>query len=250
MVIPEEYGGSGNSFTDLGVVYEVMGYHACPSPHHSSAVLSSQAILEAGDESQKQNLLPGIASGQQIYAFAYTEPEYAWGPGSVQLQATRQDSGFTLNGTKLFVPDANIADQLLVVGRTASGSNPEDGLSLFSAQVEGDALLTAIEELPPAVPTHEPLDGVEAADGVAAVGVFNLDDLGPPVGHDGAGAGRRDPGRHLQNTHPIQNSCHGPPPAKARVRPSYPAPEESVNARGSPPEGLCCRIIGGDFAPA
>ena len=165
MVIPEEYGGSGNSFTDLGVVYEVMGYHACPSPHHSSAVLSSQAILEAGDESQKQNLLPGIASGQQIFAFAYTEPEYAWGPGSVQLQATRHDSGFTLNGTKLFVPDANIADQLLVVGRTASGSNPEEGLSLFVVHREASGVSVRVQSgwLGPKV-CEVNFDGVRVAD--------------------------------------------------------------------------------------
>ncbi len=165
MVIPEEYGGSGNSFTDLGVVYEVMGFYACPSPHLSSAVLASHAILEAGDDSQKQALLPGIASGQQIFAFAYTEPEYAWGPGTVQLQATRQDGGFTLNGTKLFVPDANIADQLLVVGRTASGANPEDGLSLFVVPREASGVSVRVQSgwLGPKV-CEVNFDGVRVAD--------------------------------------------------------------------------------------
>ena len=83
MLIPEEYEGSGNSFTDLGVLYEVMGYYACPSPHLSSAVLCAHAILEAGDDSQKRDFLPSIASGQRISAFAFTEPEYSWGPGGV-----------------------------------------------------------------------------------------------------------------------------------------------------------------------
>ena len=79
MLIPEEYGGSGNSYTDMGVVYEMMGYYACPSPHHSSAVLAAHAILEAGNSEQKDSMLPAIASGQQIFAFAYTEPDYGWG---------------------------------------------------------------------------------------------------------------------------------------------------------------------------
>jgi alkylation response protein AidB-like acyl-CoA dehydrogenase len=165
MVIPEQYGGLGSSFTDLGVVYEVMGYYACPSPHLSSAVLAAQAILEAGDDSQKQALLPGIASGQQIFAFAYTEPEYAWGPGSVQLQATRQNGGFTLNGTKLFVPDANIADQILVVARTAAGSNPEDGLSLFVVPREASGVSVRVQSgwLGPKV-CEVNFDGVKVAD--------------------------------------------------------------------------------------
>ncbi len=132
IVIPEEYGGSGNSFTDLGILYEIMGYYACPSPHLSSAVLCAHAILEAGDEAQKRAMLPDIASGQQVFAFAYTEPDYGWGPGSVQLQAGRHGEGFVLNGTKLFVPDANVADRLLVAGRTTNGANPEQGLTLFA----------------------------------------------------------------------------------------------------------------------
>ncbi|MCH8224493.1 MAG: acyl-CoA/acyl-ACP dehydrogenase [Chloroflexi bacterium] len=165
MVIPEQYGGLGSSFTDLGVVYEVMGYYACSSPHLSSSVLASQAILEAGDDSQKQALLPGIASGQQIFAFAYTEPEYAWGPGSVQLQASRQDGGFTLNGTKLFVPDANIADQILVVARTASGSNPGDGLTLFVVPREASGVSVRVQSgwLGPKV-CEVNFDGVQVAD--------------------------------------------------------------------------------------
>ena len=128
MVIPEEYGGEGASFSDLGVIYEVLGYFACPSPHLSSAVLSAHTILEAGDQSQKQALLPAIASGEQIFALAFTEPDYGWGPNSVQLAATRSNGNFVLNGTKLFIPDAHIADQLIVVARTSS---QEQGISLF-----------------------------------------------------------------------------------------------------------------------
>ena len=131
MVIPEAYGGSGNSFTDLGIVYEVMGNYACPTPHLSSAVLSAHAILEAGTEAQKQALLPNIASGQQIMTFAYTEPEYGWDPVNVKLTATQSNGGFTLNGTKLFVPDANVADQMVVVARTSTSADPEQGLTLL-----------------------------------------------------------------------------------------------------------------------
>ena len=130
IVVPEQYGGSGNSFTDLGVVYEVLGYHACPSPHLSSAVLAAHAILAAGSDAQKEALLPGIASGQQIFAFATTEPEYGWSPANIQLPATQRGDGFVLNGVKLFVPDANVADQLLVAARTSQGTDGR-GIGLF-----------------------------------------------------------------------------------------------------------------------
>ena len=131
LAVPEEYGGLGQGWVDLGVVSEVMGYYACPSPLLSSAVLSAQAILAAGSEEQKQAMLPGIAAGQQIYTLAYTEPDYSWSPSAVQTRAAAVNGGgYTLNGTKLFIPDANIADRILVVARTVEGA--EDGLGLFA----------------------------------------------------------------------------------------------------------------------
>ena len=130
IIVPDEYGGLGQGWVDLGVVYEVMGNYACPSPHLSSAVLSAQAILAGGSEDQKKALLPSIASGQQIFAFAQTEPDYSWGPSGVKMQATSNGSGYSLSGTKLFVPDANVADQLFVVARTSGGAG-EDGISVF-----------------------------------------------------------------------------------------------------------------------
>ncbi len=132
LAIPEEYGGLGQGWVDIGVVSEVMGYYACPSPLLSSAVLSAQAIIAAGSDEQKQSMLPGIAAGQQIFTLAYTEPDYSWSPRSVQLQAVASNGGYVLNGTKLFIPDANVADRILVVARTSNGGSPEEGLSLLA----------------------------------------------------------------------------------------------------------------------
>ena len=131
MVIPEEYGGRGLSFTDLAAVYEVLGYYACSSPLLDSAVLSAHAILEAGDASQKRALLPDIAEGRHLFAFAFTEPEYSWGPDAIKMRASRRNGSYVLDGTKLFIPWAHVADQLLVVARTADGPSPELGISLF-----------------------------------------------------------------------------------------------------------------------
>jgi alkylation response protein AidB-like acyl-CoA dehydrogenase len=145
MVIPEEYGGSGNTFTDLGIVQELMGFYACPSPLLSSAVLCSQAILEAGDDAQKLALLPSIASGQQIFAFAFTEPDYGWGPGTVQLPASRSNGNFVLNGSKLFIPDANVADQLVVVARTSSGDRPDQGVTMLVVDKDSPGISVRVQ---------------------------------------------------------------------------------------------------------
>ena len=131
MLIPTEYGGGGRNLMDTAVLYEEMGRAALPTPHHSSAVTCALIIMQGGNQEQKQSLLPALANGQKIMVLAFTEPEYGWGPDAVKMSATKSNGGFTLNGTKLFVPDAQVADQLLVAARTSSGGSPENGLTLF-----------------------------------------------------------------------------------------------------------------------
>lgn len=131
ILIPERYGGLGSGFTDAAVIFEEMGWACMPSPLHSSGVLSALLILEAGNEEQKARLLPAIAAGEQILTLAYTEPEYGWGPGAVTLSARQSGGDFLLSGTKLFVPDAQVADSLIVAARTGGPGRAEDGISLF-----------------------------------------------------------------------------------------------------------------------
>ena len=132
LTIPAEYGGLGEGWVELGVISEVMGYYACPSPLLSSAVLSAQAILAAGSEDQKRAMLPGIAEGQQIFTLAYTEPDYSWSPNAIQTSATPSSGGYVVNGAKLFIPDANVADRILVAARASEGGAAQDGLTLLA----------------------------------------------------------------------------------------------------------------------
>ena len=70
--IPEAYGGQGFGFVELGVVLEEMGRALYCGPYFASVVLAANAILNAGDEAQKQALLPGIASGETLATLART----------------------------------------------------------------------------------------------------------------------------------------------------------------------------------
>ena len=144
LTIPDAYGGLEQNWVDLGVISEVMGYYACPSPLLSSAVLSAQAILAAGSEAQKESMLPGIAEGQQIYTLAYTEPDYSWSPNAIQTSATPSDGGYVLNGTKLFIPDANVADRILVAARASEGGSPQDGLTLLAVDRNAPGVSTRV----------------------------------------------------------------------------------------------------------
>src|SRR5690606_17205467 len=101
MAIPEQYGGTGNSLTDVAVLLEELGTGPVPGPLFSSAVLSAQILLEAASDAQKQAWLPGIASGEKVFALAYTEARYGWLPEHVTMRARRDGRTLVLSGTKV-----------------------------------------------------------------------------------------------------------------------------------------------------
>src|SRR5207253_6271007 len=76
--IPEQHGGQGFTFVELGIVLEEMGRVLLCAPYFASAVLAANAILNAGTDAQKSALLPGIASGDTIAVLAFTEPSGQW----------------------------------------------------------------------------------------------------------------------------------------------------------------------------
>jgi alkylation response protein AidB-like acyl-CoA dehydrogenase len=134
--IPEEYGGQGFTFVELGIVLEEQGRALLCAPYFSTVVLAANAILNAGSADEKSALLPGIASGESIATLAFTEPNGKWDADGITMEATESGGGYTLNGTKMFVLDGHTADLIVVVARTA-GSKGEDGISFFT--VAGDA---------------------------------------------------------------------------------------------------------------
>jgi len=131
LVFPEKYGGSGHSFLDLAILLEEMGYDLVPGPFFSTVVLGGLTILAAGNEEQKTEFLPKIARGEMILCFALTEPTASYDAASVKTRAIARDGEYVINGTKLFVLNANVADYILCVARTKETRDPEDGITVF-----------------------------------------------------------------------------------------------------------------------
>lgn len=136
LAYPEKYGGSESSITDLTVLYEEMGRAMFPSPYLSTVVLCGMTIMNAGSEAQKSELIPRIAKGESILALAMTEPESlmdgkGWDAEGITVKAVAEKDNYVINGTKLFVYDAHIADYLLCVARTQETGKPEEGITLF-----------------------------------------------------------------------------------------------------------------------
>jgi alkylation response protein AidB-like acyl-CoA dehydrogenase len=140
LAFPEKYGGSDMSFLDLAMLLEEMGRACLPGPYFSTVVLGGSTILDAGSEEQKGEYLPKIASGELVFTLALTEPSARYDADSIETKATADKDGYIINGTKLFVPDANVADYMLVVARTEAEAKGEEGITIFIVDAKSPSI--------------------------------------------------------------------------------------------------------------
>ena len=141
IIVPEDFGGSGGSFLDLVVILEEAGKSLLPGPFFASALLGTTAILGGGSASQKEALLPKIVEGNHIVTLALAEKSGRYDAAGVTLAATAKGSDFVLTGEKMFVPDAHVADQIVVAART--GGSGEDGVTLFLIDAKSPGVTSA-----------------------------------------------------------------------------------------------------------
>lgn len=135
MAIPEAYGGFEFGYSGLGIVLEETGRTLVPTPLVSTVLLSATAINLAGTEAQKAELLPKVAAGEIVVAFALEEgPLHK--PSHIALTAEKSGDGYVLNGSKQFVLDAHVADHFVVVARTCGKADDAEGISLFVVEAQ------------------------------------------------------------------------------------------------------------------
>ena len=129
--IPEEYGGSGYSYVELGVVLEEMGRALLCAPYFSTVVLAANTLLHSGDDAAKKAYLPGIAAGTTVATLATAEASGKWDESGIQMTASGSGADWKLSGAKSFVIDGHVASLIIVAARTGKG------VSLFA--VDGGA---------------------------------------------------------------------------------------------------------------
>jgi len=130
IAIPETYGGLGYGYVGLGLVLEQMGRNLSVSPMQSAIATAATLINIAGSEEHKQALLPDIAAGTLLVTLALQEGRHH-SPTNTALTATLKDDNYILNGKKVAVIDAHVAEKIIVVARTSGSAGDSAGLSLF-----------------------------------------------------------------------------------------------------------------------
>jgi alkylation response protein AidB-like acyl-CoA dehydrogenase len=118
IIFPEKYDGFGLGSVDMAVALEEMGHALVPGPFISTVLLAGTLLDHAGSEEQKQKYMGAICRGEARSTLALLEKSASWDLDAVELEAKALPSGgYALNGEKLFVGDAGIADFLLVAVR-------------------------------------------------------------------------------------------------------------------------------------
>ena len=121
VAIPEEYGGAGAGFTEIGIIAQEMGRALFCGPFLSTVVLAAAALLESGDDAARRSWLAAIAAGELIATVAL--------PGTLsearEVGVTRPDrrDGWVLDGTAGFVPDGHVAELILVPAAVREGTS-------------------------------------------------------------------------------------------------------------------------------
>jgi alkylation response protein AidB-like acyl-CoA dehydrogenase len=139
ITIPEEYGGSGGSMLDATLFMEETARGLAPIGGYSTTLIVAGATQRFGSEEQKAEILGGVAAGS-VEAIAMTEPESGSDVGSLTTSAERVDGGFVINGQKVFISNAHIADHVLVVCRTTKGESKHEGLTMIWVPREVDGM--------------------------------------------------------------------------------------------------------------
>ncbi|HYC44714.1 MAG TPA: acyl-CoA dehydrogenase family protein [Burkholderiales bacterium] len=131
LTIPEEYGGIGLDLAGKCAVEEEMGKtnygFATVIGNHTG--ISSTGIVQIGNDQQKRKFLPKMASGEWVGAFALTEPQAGSDPASMRTKAVKKGDRYVLNGEKIFITNASLAQVFTVMAIT----DPTKGIKGISA---------------------------------------------------------------------------------------------------------------------
>jgi alkylation response protein AidB-like acyl-CoA dehydrogenase len=134
IAVPEAHGGLGGSYTDLAVILHELGRQVTPAPVLASAVLGPAALAWSANTALAAELLPTVAAGERLLTVALSsdtgssEPSQlsvAWSTASTRSTTSTRSTGrpaVTLDGVARFVPDAHVADHLVVSARDAAGT--------------------------------------------------------------------------------------------------------------------------------
>lgn len=129
---PEEFGGSEMGLLSLCLIVEEIA-KACASTSVILMVheLGTTPIMLAGSDEQKKQYLPKLATGEHLIAFGLTEPNAGSDVSGLKTKAVRDGDDYVINGTKIFISHADVADVICIAARTDASVPGPKGTGIF-----------------------------------------------------------------------------------------------------------------------
>lgn len=157
IALPEEYGGMGAGPVEVSVIMEELGRTLAPEPVLAAAIVPGQILACSQDGHQLATYLPGISSGEQLWAVAHGEPGDRWPDRAVVTTARSATDSVELSGSKNLVQHGDCADAFIVSAREAG----ELGLYVVDSAAAG-LTVTPYQSTDRRRGAHLTLDGVAA----------------------------------------------------------------------------------------
>ena len=153
--LPKEFGGLGGGAAETMVLMEGLGRGLAVEPFVPSILLGGGLIALGGTADHKAELLPLLAEGRLLLAFAYAEPTSRYDLHDVTVSARRDGDGVVIDGAKCVVMAGGSADKVIVSARSAGERRDTDGISLFVVERGAEGL---------SVRDYPTVDGLRAAE--------------------------------------------------------------------------------------
>lgn len=150
IAMPETVGGAGLGITEAAIMMQAVaeaggGMTAASTIH--GPVFGLEPVILHGTEEQQRRMIPPIISGEEKMCFAVTEPNTGLDTTSLKTRAERVDGGYLVNGDKIWITNAHVADHMLLIARTTpieEVKRKTDGLSLFYTKLDRDRIETRL----------------------------------------------------------------------------------------------------------
>ncbi len=140
--IPEEFGGSGLGVTEAAIMMRTIaesgaGMSGASAVHMN--IFGLNPVVVFGSEAQKRRMLPPMVEGKERACFAVTEPNTGLNTTQLKTKAVRKGDRYVVNGTKVWISTAQVAEKMLLLARTTpleEVKRPTEGLSLFYTDLD------------------------------------------------------------------------------------------------------------------
>lgn len=139
--IAEAYGGLGGGAVDVGILMEAFGRGLVSEPYLSTVVLGAALVERCGSEQQKQAILPKVADGSLLLAFAHSERAARFELAEVATMANKAAQGWRLSGSKVAVLDGHAASQIIVSAHIHDHQGPSGRIGLFLVSAQTPSLV-------------------------------------------------------------------------------------------------------------